>query len=470
MMSKAVLKRRSLLQQLGAAAFLATPVFRSVFAEAQAQAPLRLVLFYLPGGVSTVRLGMDETVEDSVWSFDHLLAPLKELQSDILEFRRLTNPTGALVATYEELEGHAGGLRTMFTGSTDHMSYELVPESRAYGQTSSIDQLIANVVGQKTQFGSLQLGVASTTNPVAEAHRCTYNKGVPLKPSEDPQATFARLFPGGVAPAAPSATMAPDPQLTAELLYQHAAGKSRLDQLRAEVMAIKALAGADEQAKLDLHLTTLRELENSLPRAGGAGGTFRGTGCEAPSVGTARGPNVDAPVGDPADYIQHSGPVMQELLYQALNCDLTRIGSFQWLSGGDNNSFPFLGITASHHGLEHSWHESEKAKADYDKIQGWLMLHISNFIKRLKATPEGNGSMLDNTVVFVSSEMWGGHSHHEQIVLVAGKGGGKIRTGRVIDAAGRPHNDLLLSLVNVMGLNVTSVGDPKYCTGPLPIG
>lgn len=464
-MSRAVLKRRSLLKQLGAAAFLATPVFRSVFAEAQGQSPVRLVLFHMPSGVSMESLNADYSVAGSMWTLDHLLAPLKEIEGDILQFRGLGHQTGEVVSSYNGLEGHGGGMRTVFTGSTDHNK-----PGAPWGATSSIDQLVANAIGQQTKFGSLQLGVITTTNGVAEGRRCLFNNGVPLEPVEDPQATFSRLFPGGVAPGG-APTMAPDPNATAELLYQHATGKSRLDQLRAEVMAIKAVAGADEQAKLDLHLTSLRELESSLPSVGGgSGGMFLGVSCQAPNLGTARAPEKDAPVDQPADYIQELGPVMQELLYQALNCDLTRVGSFQWMSSGENNIYPFLGISTSHHNLEHGWREDAKAKADYDKIQGWLMGNISNFIKRLKATPEGAGSMLDNTVVLVASEMWGEHSHEELIALVAGKAGGKIRTGRTIDAQGRAHNDLLLSLVNAVGLNVTSVGDPKYVTGPLSLG
>lgn len=161
---------------------------------------------------------------------------------------------------------------------------------------------------------------------------------------------------------------------------------------------------------------------------------------------------------------------MQELMYQAINCDLTRIGTFQWLSSGDNNIFPFLGINESHHGLEHNWRESDAMKGMYDKIQTYFLGQMSNFIKRLKATPEGSGSMLDNTAVLVCSEMWGEHSHEEFIAFIAGKAGGAIRTGRTLDGGGRSHNDLLLGLVNVMGLNATTLGDPKYCSGPLNLG
>ncbi len=469
-MSRSLIKRRSLLQQLGAAAFLATPVFRSAIVEAQAKAPLRYVAVHLPSGVSMLNRNSDLSVKGSSWDYDHYLGGLKDIQSDVIIFNNLGMPTGNVVSSYTELEGHGGGMRTMFTGDTNQRSGQVPGAGSQYGTISSIDQLLANAFGSNTKFGSLQLGAITMTNGNPEGERCIFNNGTAIEPVEDPKATFARLFPGATTPAASSGTMNVDPKATAELIALHDAGKSRLDQLKAEIMAVKAIAGTDEQSKLDLHLTSLRELENSLPQIGAGGGPiFQGVTCAPPNIGNQAAPIVGVE-GNPVDYIQELGPVMLELMYQAINCDLTRIATFQWLSTGDNSIFPFLNINQTHHGLEHSWPGDDQTKAMYDRIQTWLMLQTSTFIKRLKSTPEGNGSVLDNTVVFVASEMWGGHEHDEFIALVAGKAGGAINPGRTLDAQGRAHNDLLLSLVNMMGLNVTAVGDPKYVTGPLNLG
>ncbi|MDX2056043.1 MAG: DUF1552 domain-containing protein [Polyangiaceae bacterium] len=463
-MTRSLLKRRALLQQLGASAFLAAPVFRSVLAEAQATAPLRLVVFHFPSGVSMLDRGADYAVQGSTWSYDHVLASLKDIQSDILLFNNITMPTADVVTVLPELEGHGGGVRTMLTSNTNQAE-------RSYGDATSIDQMLANAFGSRTKFGSLQLGVITNTNGTSFARRVVYNNGTYIEPVENAQATFARLFPGATVPTPPSPTMTPDPQATAELAALHATGKSRLDQLRAELTAIKAIAGVDEQSKLDLHLTGLRELENSLPVIGSTpGATFQGVTCAPPNIGNPPTPTGFVKLDNPVDYIQELGPVMQELMYQAINCDLTRFATFQWMSTGDNNIYPFLAVNQTHHTLEHGWREDDNMKGMYDRIQNWLMLQISTFIKRLKATPEGNGSMLDNTAVLVVSEMWGEHGHDELIALIAGKAGGAIRTGRTLDAGGRPHGDLLLSLVNIMGLNATTLGDPKYLTGPLNLG
>ncbi len=460
-MSQGLMKRRSLMKQLGAAAFLGVPVFRSAFAEAQASAPLRLVVFHFPSGVSMQSLGADNAIDGSTWNYNEILAPLKDLQSDVLLFNKVSMPTADLVTTINELEGHGAGMRTMLTGNTNQAE-------NSYGDATSIDQMLANAVGTRTQFGSLQLGVMTNTNGTRFARRMCYNNGTFIEPVEDAQATFSRLFPNAMGPALPIGSMTADPQVTAELLAQHAAGKSRLDQLRAEVTAIKSIAGADEQSKLDLHLTALRELENSLPKVdAGGGAVYQGVSCQPPNVANAPGARGTLPLNASADYMADLGPVMQDLLYQAINCDLTRIATFQWMSTGDNAIYPFLGVDQTHHSLEHGWGESAAMKGMYDKIQSYLLNQMANFIKRLKATPEGAGSMLDNTAVLICSEMWGSHGHEEFIALVAGKAGGAIRTGRTLDGGGRPHSDLLLALVNAVGLNVTTLGDPKFLTGPL---
>lgn len=458
-MSKTLLRRRSLIQQLGAAAFLATPVFRSVLAEAQSQSPLRLILVHLPGGVSYLSPGVTgRGILDSSWSYNKVLSPLKSLESDIVIFEDMSYPTAEVVTTFAEMDGHKAGRRCMFTGSTDQVSHEL--STNPFGQSTSLDQLVANAIGMRTKFGSLNLGVLTERTLGESARWVCFNKGVPIEPVGDAASVFARLFPNATAPVPPSGQV-PDPAATAEILSLRARGQSRLDQLKREVAAIQAIAGVDERQKLDLHLTALRELENSLPAAGTGGPVFQGAGCSAPNVG--------AP--SPTDDLVGTGSAMNELLYQAVNCDLTRIATIQWLSSGDDTvMYPWLGVNQSHHQMEHGWVDAASTHAAYDKVQTWIVEQIGVLLKRLKDTPEGDGSMLDNSLVLVMSEMWGTHEHDPVIGLIAGKAGGAVRTGRSLNAARAPHNNMLLSVANTMGLNLTSLGDPMYCTGALSLG
>ncbi len=293
-------------------------------------------------------------------------------------------------------------MRTMWTSSTNQ-------SERNWGDTTSIDQIVAQAYGSRTRIPNLNLGVLTARNLTKEGQRAVFNNGSWIQPVGDPAALFMRLFPNSTAPTAPTSA-APDPAAAAEAAYLRARGKSRIDQLTAEITNIKGIAGTEEQA------------------------------------------------------------AMNELLYQAINCDITRISTMQFMSTGDDTIlYPWVGVNHGHHGMEHGWRESDQAKADYDAVQTWLMSQIAVFIKRLKNTPEGNGSMLDNSLVLVNSEMWGEHTASPVIAFIAGKAGGLIRSGRNLDAKGAPHSNLLLSIMNTMGLPNTSVGDPKFCSGPLSL-
>lgn len=464
-MSPALLKRRALLQRLGAAAFLATPVFRSVLAEAQTQFPLRLILLNLPGGISQKSEGVPN------FFFDTLAKPFAPLESDLIVVDNAHSPAAEEVSTWFELEGHGGGGRTMFGAAIEGQgcggpnSCGTEEKAYLYGTANSIDQLVAKQIGSRTRFDSLYFaslwggGQGDTI----------FRDGQVIKPMQQPEDAFTKLFGGGApmpsAPANPSpSSTPPDP----ELAIVGALGKSRLDQLSAELTEIKGLAGKYEQTKLDLHLTSIRELERSLaiPGASGGGGTAvtPGASCLAPNT----------PAGAGGD-IRTASAAFNALGYQALNCDLTRILSIQWLSSGDGlvPRFEWMGVKDVHHGLEHSdqvGNPGNPGSRDYDAVQTWIFSQMAEFMLMLKNTPEGAGSMLDNSIVYMTSEMTNGnHIHSPVLQFVGGKGGGAFRTGRRIDATGKNNNDVLLTLAQTMGLNIPIMGDAKYNTGALSL-
>lgn len=264
---------------------------------------------------------------------------------------------------------------------------------------------------------------------------------------------------GGGAPApttTSTAPAAPDPALVN--LYER--GKSRLDLLSAEIADVKAIAGTDEQTKLDGHLTALRELEGRLPKVGPGGGTVGGGGPNAtPGAGCAL-PNAQG--GD----IRVVSTSFNDIAYQAINCDLTRIMALQWLSSGDHiPRFEFLGCSGDHHGMEHSMNGAE-----YIKAQNWIFEQMVAFVMMLKNTPEGNGSILDNSIVYLASEMGNGtHILTPALSTIIGKAGGAFKTGRRIDAKNANINDVLTTIVNTMGLNALTVGDPEFNKTPISL-
>lgn len=476
-MKNAVLKRRALLQQLGAAAFLATPVFRSVIAEAQTTFPLRFIMLNLPGGVPF--RGASESQLDTY--FDGIYSPWASLEADMIIFDNIQNQAGDKVATFFELEGHGGGCRSMFGGAVNDQgcmgTAACGEESLAYryGTATTIDQHIATAMGQTTPYSSLHFGTLWDKGQGGDHAECWYKNGQVVAPMSDPMTAFSRLFGnglptgGGASVPAPTGTApaAPDPAL----VNLYARGKSRLDLLFAEMAEVKAIAGRDEQNKLDQHLTALRELEAKLPQPGGGGGVLMGlnakpgASCALPDPSSAMGNTGLGQMNAVGVDIRTVSRAFNDIAYQSINCDLTRVMGMQWLSSGDTiPRFEFLGCSTDHHAMEHT------NGGEYIKAQTWIFDEMVKFVTLLKSTPEGNGNMLDNSIVYLASEMGNGtHILSPAFSTIIGKAGGAFSTGRRVDAGSRNINDVLLTIANTMGLNVTQVGDPEFNKGAISL-
>ena len=439
-MSKSLIKRRSLLKGLGAASFLAVPVFRASLAEAQA-APLRLIVLYFPGGA------MMTNGSQGMFSYDKMLAPLAPLSSDILLFENIVEPPGPGGSDL----GH-GSESTILTGNAGPEQPEgvvIVPAG-----LTSFDQVVAQNLGKNTRFASLQFGVFSDTADCDgfKSSRIVYANGASVPNVLDPAIMFSRLFNGAPPGPAPS-----DADALAKQQALTAKRQSILDLLKGQVTDIQGLVGSAENLRLEEHLASLRELEKSIMSpGGGAGGgivSAPGASCGAPSLGAG----TDVPAVSAA---------MNELLYQSINCDATRVASLQMLHSGAELYFSWLGLNSlGHHPMQHA------PGPDFVVAQNWLLAQLAVVIKRLKDTPEGSGSMLDNSLVFLSSEMGDGslHLNHPVPVLLAGKAGGQLRTGRTFNANGNNRANLALNIGNLMGAPLTNWGDPAWITGPLDL-
>jgi len=445
-MHNAIIKRRSLLKQLGAAAFLAAPVFRSVISEAQAAFPLRLILLNIPGGIP--HKGGPGANDGPDFEFTTQAKPFLPLQSDMIIVDGADQPAAKMVSAYFELEGHGGGCRTMFGGKGEGQGCS--------GPASCGDESLAYHYGTAT---SIDLWDKGQQGDHAE---CFFLNGQPVRPMSDPLAAFMRLFGNGAPAAMPSGSGTPtvDPAL----LNEYYRGKSRLDKLTAEIGAVKLLAGSAEQIKLDAHLAALRELEKSLPNITGASQGPVGASCQVPAKPAVM--LLDAKHESYPMELPETSAAFNKIAYQAINCGLSRVFGLQWLSSGDHlPRFEFMGAKLDHHGLEHG-----SDPVEYRAVQGWIFEQMAEYLMMLKNTPEGTGSMLDNCVVYCTSEMTeGNHIHSPVFQFVAGKAGGQFTTGRRINASGKTNNDVLLSLVKAMGINATSVGDEKFNGGALSL-
>jgi hypothetical protein len=153
----------------------------------------------------------------------------------------------------------------------------------------------------------------------------------------------------------------------------------------------------------------------------------------------------------------------------ALACDLTRVGSIMWTNSVGNITYPWLGINDRHHDLSHEPDSNADAQEKLVRINTWYAEQLAYLLSRLSAVPEGDGTLLDNTLVVWGNELGRGNSHTRDDIpfLLAGKAGGSVRTGQYLKFDKRPHNDLLTSMCRAVGLDNQSFGDARFNTGPI---
>jgi hypothetical protein len=171
------------------------------------------------------------------------------------------------------------------------------------------------------------------------------------------------------------------------------------------------------------------------------------------------------PLGIPADYQEHLR-LMGDLLVLAFQCDLTRIATFVFANDGSNRSYRTVGVSDGHHDISH--HGGDLAKQEkIQKINRFHTAQLAYVLQRLKAIPEGNGTLLDHCMIVYGSGISDGnaHSHDDLPILLAGKANGTIQTGRHIRLPGEtPLSNLYVSMLERMGVKIDSFGDS---TGPL---
>lgn len=474
-MSRVILKRRELLKGLGAAAFLGNPMFRESLAEAAGGAfPTRFIVLFFAGGPY---YPTEREEPPATFTFDKLLAPLAPLQSEIIMFAGYNSDAGDAIAQKSQ-EPHAAGMRALLTGDSSGAFKEGTP--MVWAPTDTVDQTIAAVIGKGVKFSSLQFGVSADRGAVIDQRRLIVKGAVAQPPVDNPATMFNRLFAGGVTTPAPAPTpapgsgAAPPPPPPPANNADHR--RSILDHLKSEITALKQVAGTREQQKLDQHMTSLRELEKQIvsstpgtvmPPTGTTGTPSAATPAPVTPTMGCKSPAAPAAGGDIPTVLS----LQLDMLYQSMACDLSRVSSLQFLCSAQSGvQFPWLGIKDDHHTMEHGQLNATLG-ANLNKVQTYFMEQAAGFLTRLKNTPEGNGSMLDNSLVLVCSELSNGEQHnHDFVGLTVGRAGGTVKPGRTIDGKGSPHNDVLMGLAAAFGINLTKIGDANLCKAPVLLG
>ncbi len=433
--------RRQLLASLGAGA-AATPLLPLFESESKAAKGdiARVVMMFSPNG--TIRPNWLPTGGQSDFTLSPILASLEPVRDQIVVLAGIRYPSGGAG------NNHMAG-PSKFTTGTGLLDGDEFPgggdASSGWGAGTSIDQTHAAMVGGETPFASLEFGVRVTGSNVR--HRLSYaGSNMPIPPENDPAAMFDRLF----------SEFGVD---QAELARLRAERRSVLDVLSSQTGALQSKVGTSDVAKMEAHLEGIREIEKRLDLDGATG-----EHCEVPeltvpgdALATAAYPEVSA--------------LQLELLTMAFACDLTRSATFLWSGSTSGQTFPWLDIGEGHHDLSHEGDGNEDAQQKLTDINTWYAEQFAAFVQMLGSIPEGDGTMLDNTIVLWGNELSKGNSHQIDpipLVMAGGRNLG-INTGRFLSFDdGTIHNRVLVSILQAMGHDVDSYGELDSGSGPLP--
>jgi hypothetical protein len=400
--------------------------------------PKRLILFYTPHG--TIPDNFFPVGDETNFTLGSILSPLEAHKKDLLIFDGLDIKAKAG-------NGHPSATGCIFTGVA---LASVVP---AVSRGPSIDQRLAHEFGSATPFGAVQLGVNSAGRDGSECRSIYSMKGKSLPNEDDPVNAYARLF-GGSGGGAGAPVGAADP----------------LDPLRGlvrrhvleDTQTLKMSSGAEARARLGVLTDTLADIERRLTKPPGT--------TTVPAQGTSVACGGPGPVAMAIknDTMPAVGQAQMDIAVAALACERTRFVSLQWTHEVHNQTFPWLGLSAAFSGGHHTMSHSQNF-GGLTKINTWYAEQLAYLVAKLKAIPDGGGSLFDSTIVMWGNGLGMGQTHYQTRlpVLLAG-GGGAFRTGRMLKfVGGRPVADLLTSLLQAFGINEV-IGDPATGAGPLP--
>jgi hypothetical protein len=430
--TKKSIPRRTFLK--GAGATLALPLLDSMIPAATASihtpanAVRRLGYVFMPMGCDESRwTPRSENTLDQLSPILNSLAPVKD------------NTT---VFTNMELRPAYPGSHATSNSSFLSAARAKVTESSDYYLGTTADQVAAKQIGQDTQLPSLELAMdlLQITGQCDNGYACVYQNNLswsspttPLPAEAHPRIVFEHLFGEGG---------------TSE--ERRAALKKRaslLDSIVDSMQSLKRDLGASDRSRVSEYLEAVREVERRIQQAENASK-------DSPL------PDLDRPMGVPAAYADHAR-LMFDLQLLAYQGDITRVCTFQLARETSNRSYPEIGVSDPHHPLSH--HGDDPAKIErMSKINAFHVSLFAEYLQKLKNTPEGNGSLLDNVLILYGSGIGNPnvHNHTNLPIIVAGGAAGGMKGNRHIRFNEvTPLANLHLSLLDKVGVTIDSFGD-----------
>jgi hypothetical protein len=439
------IQRRSFLKGVGVA--IGLPMLDAMVPALSAasklpKSPTRMSFVYVPNGVV-----MDHWTPATIganFEMDGILKPLLPYQNQTLVISGLMDNNGNAL-------GDGGGDHARAASSFLTASHPKKTEGADIHVGVSADQVVAEFVGSGTRLSSLQLGLddSRTVGHCDSGYSCAYTNSVswkspttPLPPEANPRAVFERLF-GAIDTTIDPATRA------RRARYRN----SLLDMTRDETQSLVSTLGASDKRKVDEYLDSIREVEKQIQMA------------EKDDRNVA--PSMDEPEGIPAVYADHA-KLLYDLQALAFQSDLTRVTTMVMGREGSVRTYDEIGVPEPHHPLSHHRNAPE-ALAKLTKINTFHVELFAQFIARLKAMPDGDGNLLDRSLILYGCGIADSNRHtHEKLpVLIMGGANGGVETGRhIATKEDTPVANVFLSMMDRMGVEKDSFGDS---TGKLEI-
>ncbi len=438
MIFKKVIPRRTFLR--GAGATLALPLLDGMvpaFAgalDASAKPAVRLSIVFVPNG--RIMDHWTPQAEGAAFELPSILEPLAAFQDRLLVLSELAS------------KPNAKGLRSIGLDAGPHATASSVFLTGVYpkppGQAGiSVDQIAAKALGRHTQLASLELSLESGETggggdgADSDAYLNTMSwrsATTPLPVENNPRRVFERLF---------GESDNSDP---AERLRRIQQDRSILDIVTQEVSRLATGLGPGDRAKLTEYLDAIRDVERRIHMA--------------EKTNSRELPVMERPVGMPADYEEYA-KLMFDLQVLAYQSDMTRVITFAMAREKSERAYREIGLEEGHHALTHHGYNAAMM-AKCVQLETYHSKQFAYFLEKMRSTPDGDGSLLDHSVILFASSISDGHSHFRGNlpVVLAGGGAGQIKGGRHIRyAKDTPLANLFMTILDMTGVRVENFGD-----------
>ena len=399
-------------------------------AQAQSGRPFRFGVVYLPSGIYPDTWHPETAGSD--FKFKPVMLPMEAHRSHLVTISNMTAPWGESV--------HVGASTAFLNGVGPAGDRQGTGDM--FGKIQSkktLDQYIADSVAEDTPLRSIEVGTEDmgTSVGACDGFPCTFFNTLawrsdtgPLPVAINPRVTFERMF--------------GEAGTSEERWARLRERQSILDSVGAETHRLKGKLGAPDRRIFDEYLSNIREVELQLDRMEKRLGTLTGI--------------PDAPVGLPEAFDDHM-TITYNLMHLALQGDISRVFTFMIGHEPTDRSYPFLGIPETHHSVSHHANNAEKMEK-YARIGTYHMTKLAEFVEKLKTTPDGEGTLLDNSLIYFGSGMSNGNLHDRATppALLVGGARGKLKGNRHIAAKKEPTANLLLSIANLYGAQIDKFG------------